>query len=736
MSEPFVPEPERYECAEGPAYTFDLTRRELLALGGAGILVTIASIGLAGQETAPSPRMTAPPAPDQVSAWLHIDESGRITGYTGKVEIGQNIRTSLAQAIADELSAPLASVAMIMGDTDLTPFDIGTVGSFTTPQVAPQIRRAAAAARALLIDLAAARWSVPAGEIDIAEGVVRHAGSGRSARFGELTRGETLTRRIEVTQATRPATSWSVAGTAVAKVDRRAVVTGERTYVSDLTRPGMLVGKIVRPPSAGAALMSVDDAAARRVRGATVVRDGSFIGVAAAKPWVAEQAAAAVAARWTPLAGQPSSATIFEYLKSHAQEPAPRPPALAQALAGAARTLTRAYTVPFIAHVPLEPRAALAEWNGGRLTVWVGTQRPFAVREELAQAFRIPAAQVRVIVPDFGSGYGGKHTGEVAVEAARLARGTGAPVKLVWTRAEEFQWAYFRPAGVIEITSGVDTDGRLIAWDLTNYHSGRSAIDGVYNVAETRTQFVTLTPPLRSGSYRALAATANTFAREVHVDELAALAGIEPLAFRLQNIVNPRARAVLEAAAQRFGWPTSRAAGRGAGIAVGFDKGGYVATAVELEPREGQEPRLSRVTVAFECGAIVNPDGLRHQIAGAVIQGIGGALFEAIDFADGRVLNGSLRQYRVPRFTDIPPIDVVMLNRPDLPSAGAGETPIIGLAPAVANALAAAGTGRRHSLPLSPARSNAPQTTTARQAAPADRPPAHRTAPLGRVTQD
>ena len=734
MSAPFVPEPERYEFAEAPAYTFDLTRRELLALGGTGILVTIASMGLTAQETAPSPRMTAPPAPDQVSAWLHIDEAGRITGYTGKVEIGQNIRTSLAQAIADELSAPLASVTMVMGDTDLTPFDIGTVGSFTTPQVAPQIRRAAAAARALLVDLAAARWSVPAGEIGIAEGIVGHAGSGRSARFGELTRGETLTRRIEVTQATRPAASWNVAGKAVAKVDRRAVVTGERTFVSDLTRPGMLVGKVVRPPAAGATLVSVDDGAARRVRGATVVRDGSFIGVAAAKPWVAEQAAAAITARWTPLAGQPSAATIFEYLKTHAQQPAPRPPALTQALAAAARTLTRAYTVPFIAHVPLEPRAALAEWNAGRLTVWVGTQRPFAVREELALAFRIPAAQVRVIVPDFGSGYGGKHTGEVAVEAARLARGTGTPVKLVWTRAEEFQWAYFRPAGVIEITSGVTADGRMTAWNLINYHSGRSAIDGVYDVAEARTQFVTLTPPLRSGSYRALAATANNFAREVHVDELAGLAGVEPLAFRLKNIVNPRARAVLEAAAERFGWP-ARAAGRGAGIAVGFDKGGYVATAVELEPRAGQEPRLSRVTIAFECGAIVNPDGLRHQIAGAVIQGIGGALFEAVDFADGRVLNGSLRLYRVPRFTDIPPIDVVMLNRPDLPSAGAGETPIIGLAPAIANALAAAGTGRRHSLPLSPARGTAPQTTTARQAAP-DRPPARRAEPDDRPTQD
>jgi isoquinoline 1-oxidoreductase len=456
----------------------------------------------------------------------------------------------------------------------------------------------------------------------------------------------------------------------------------------------------VRPPAAGSTLISANDAAARRMTGVTVVRDGNFIGVAAEKPWTAEEAARAVTAEWTTTPGQPSSQTIFDYLKANAQAPAPRPAALEQALASAPHRLNGRYTAQFIAHVPLEPRAAVAEWNGDTLTAWVGTQRPYGVREELAQAFRIPTSQVRVIVPDFGSGYGGKHTGEVAVEAARLAKGAGRPVKVVWTRAEEFQWAYFRPAGVIEIASGMNADGVITAWDFVNYHSGRSAIDGVYKIANARSQFVTLTPPLRSGSYRALAATANNFAREVHIDELAALARIEPLAFRLKNIENPRARAVLEAAAERFGWGGRRQSARGTGIAVGFDKGGYVATAAEVEPRSGQEPRIHRVVIAFECGAVVNPDGLRHQIAGAVVQGLGGALFEAIEFAGGKILNGTMRQYRVPRFADVPPIDVVMVNRKDLPSAGAGETPIIGLAPAVANALFNATGDRRRGLPL------------------------------------
>ena len=702
----FCPEPERYELNEGPAYTFEVQRRDFLKLGALGILVCIATPAVDAQETAQGPRMTREPTPTDVSGWLHIDEQGRVAAFTGKVEIGQNIRTSLTQAIAEELSVPLASITMVMGDTDRTPFDIGTVGSFTTPQNMPLLRRAAATAREGLVELAARRWNVVAREITIADGLVRHVPSGRSAGFGELTRGERLVRQIADDEPLKPASQWTIAGTAVAKVDNQAIVTGTQKYVSDVTRPGMLHGKVVRPPAAGATLDSVDAAAAQRMAGVTVVRDGSFIGVAAPKPWIAEEAAKAVSARWTSSPGQPSSSTIYDYLKANAQAPSPRPDALDRALAAAAHRLDRTYTVQFIAHVPLEPRAAVAEWSGDAVTVWVGTQRPFGVREEVAQAFRIPASRVRVIVPPFGSGYGGKHTGEVAVEAARLAKASARPVKVVWTRAEEFQWAYFRPAGVIEIAAGLTADGRLEAWDLVNYHSGRAAIEGVYQIAQNRTQFVTLTPPLRSGSYRALAATANNFAREVHVDELAAVARLDPLAFRLKNIEDPRARAVLERVADRFGWGKPAPAGRGIGLAVGFDKGGYVATAVELEPRAGTtnpEPRLHRAIVAFECGAIVNPDGLKNQITGAVIQGLGGALWEAIDFADGRVLNGTMQRYRLPRFTDVPSIDVVMIDRKDLPSAGAGETPIIGLAPAISNAIFNASGERRRALPLTPA---------------------------------
>jgi isoquinoline 1-oxidoreductase len=359
--------------------------------------------------------------------------------------------------------------------------------------------------------------------------------------------------------------------------------------------------------------------------------------------------------------------------------------------------------VAYIAHTPLEPRAAVAEWTDGKLTVWTGSQRPFGIREELVQAFRLSNDQVRVIVPDTGSGYGGKHTGDAAVEAARLAKAVGKPVRLVWTREEEFTWAYFRPAGVIDVKSGVRNDGTIVSWEFDNYNSGSAAIRTPYNIANQRIAFHPADTPLRQGSYRALAAPANHFARETHMDELAYLVGMDPLEFRLKNATDPRLRAVLEAAARKFGWGQQKSSpSRGFGIAGGFEKGSYVATCAEVEIGPDGRVRVRRIVEAFECGAIVNPNGLENQISGAITQALGGALFEAIHFDNGRILNPHLALYRVPRFSDVPKIEVEMLNRKDLPSAGAGETPNVAVAPAVGNAICAATGTRLRALPLAP----------------------------------
>ena len=681
-------EVERYELDEASPYRFEVGRREFMRIFGVmgGGLLVVASTPAAAQE---SGRGAQQAVSAEVSAWVHIDEHGRITGYTGKTEIGQNIRTSLAQAIADELRVPLDRVSLVMADTDLVPFDMGTFGSLSTPRMAPQLARAAAAAREMLIDRAAGQWNVDRSTLAVDDG--RVVGQGRSAGFGELTKGQKLAGAVPADVSPAPVARWTLRGTAPKKVDGLAFVTGRHRYTPDLTRPGMLYGAIIRPDGYTGTLASVDDSAVRAMPGVTVVRDGELAGVVAPTERLARKAAAAVKAEWRVPPDLPSSETVFEHLKKTATSEGGRGGAptvvgdVAAARTAAARTFDASYKIPYIAHVPLEPRSAVAEWTDGKLTVWTGTQRPFGVRSELAEAFRIPETQVRVIVPDTGSAYGGKHSGEFAVEAARLAKAAGKPVKLVWTRSEEFRFGYFRPAGVIDVKAAVDRDGRITAWEFDNWNSGPSSIQTPYDVANRRIQFHRSDSPLRQGSYRGLAATANHYVREMHMDAIARALGVDAVKFRLEHLEDERMRNVLTAAAEKIGWPKPSAAGRALGIACGTEKGSYVATAAELSPQP-KGFKVERLVVAFECGAIVNPDGLNNQVEGAVVQGLGGALSEAIEFAGGRLLNGSMAQYRVPRFKDIPPIDVVLLDRRDLPSAGAGETPIVCVAPAIGSA--------------------------------------------------
>ncbi len=697
---------------------FDLDRRRFLRLFGGGLLVAAAAPDAAAfaQESGRGARESHE-LPRELSAWLAIDAEGRVTVFTGKVEMGQNIRTSLAQQVAEELRVGMNAVHLVMGDTDLVPWDAGTFGSRTTPTMGPQLRAVAATAREALVDLAAARWKVRRDELAAANGRVLDPGSNRFLSYGDLTRGEKLVRTLPVEASSAPvgpASKWTIAGTASPKVDGRDFVTGAHDYPSDIKRPGLLHGKVLRAPAFEASLTALDTSRAEAMPGVKVVRDGDFVGVAAPDLYTAQKAVEALAAgaKWKETAGQPSNATIFEFFEKNADAPGERggEPQVAgsveQGLASADVKLSQRYTVQYIAHAPLEPRAAVAEWapKGDRLTVWTGSQRPFAVRDELAAALRVPAESVRVLIPDTGSAYGGKHTGDAAVEAARLAKAAGKPVKVVWTREEEFTWAYLRPGGLIEVRSGAKKDGTLVAWEFHNYNSGGAGIATPYDVANRKIQFHPVKSPLRQGSYRALAATANHFARESHMNELAHELGLDPLAFRLKNLSDPRLKAVFEAAADRFGWSKRQAApGRGFGIAGGHEKGGYIGLCAEVQVDAAQPSapvRIRRVAAAFECGAIVNPNGLRNQVEGAIIQGIGGALFEAIRFENGRLLNPHFAQYRLPRLPDVPEIDLVLLDRRDLPSAGAGECPIVALAPAVANGIFEATGERRRAMPL------------------------------------
>jgi nicotinate dehydrogenase subunit B len=704
-------EPERYELRAGAPYRFDLDRREFFKFLGAGIVVvSVLKPALKAQESGGGRQHRDDSLPMEIDAWLHIGEHGDVTVYTGKVEVGQNIRTSLTQAVSEELHVPMDQIALVMGDTKLTPFDMGTFGSRTTPTMNLQLRRVAAAARDTLIGLAAAQWKVNAQHLVAEDGKVKDPGANRSLEYAALTKGQQLTQTLPQEDPLLPAASWKVAGQSAAKVDGREFVTGGHRYPSDQKMPEMLYGKVLRPPSFGATLVSLDAQKAEQM-GTTVVHDGDFVGVAAASTMKALEALATIHAEWKP-EPQPSSRELFEYLKKNptaGHDPTgdgDRHDAgkVDAAMAAADHKRQQTYTISYIAHVPLEPRAAVAKWDGDNLTVWTGTQRPFGVRGQLAEAFRIPEDHIRVLMPDTGSAYGGKHTGETAIEAARLARAAKRPVKVVWTREEEFTWAYFRPAGVIEVSSGVQRDGTITAWEFHNYNSGSAGIRTYYDIANQRIVFHPTKSPLRQGSYRALAATANHFARESHMDELAHAVKMDPLEFRMKNLKEERLRAVFEAGAKKFDWGRTKGAGQGFGMGGGYEKLGHIATFAEVHvDAKSGEVKVVRVVSAFECGAIVNPDGLRNQIEGSNVQGLGGALFEAIKFENGKILNDKLSEYRVPRFSDVPPLlETVLLDRKDLPSVGAGECPMVGLAPAIGNAIFDATGVRLRSLPMVP----------------------------------
>jgi len=700
-------EPERYELAAAPTYHFDIDRREFFRFLGAGVLIVgVLKEARALQESGAN--QGAASLPKEISAWLHIGEDGRITVYTGKVEVGQNIRTSLTQAVAEELHVPVDAIHLVMGDTKLTPYDRGTFGSRTTPDMNLQLRKVAAAARDTLIVLAADQWQVDRKRLTAADGKIRDSESKRTVEYGALVKGKQLTEALPAEDPLIPAAQWKVAGQPLPKVDGRDFVTGKHRYPSDQKLPDMLYGKVLRPSFFGATLSSLNTQDAEKIPGVVVVHDGNFVGVAAPSAEIASRALATIRAEWK---SQPqiSNKELFAYLKNNpAQGSGPLDSpfryeigSIDKAFASADHRLQQTYTTNYIAHAPLEPRAALAQWSGDDLTVWTGTQRPFGVREELAQTFHMPEERVRVLMPDMGSGYGGKHTGETAIEAARLARAAKRPVKVMWTREEEFTWAYFRPAAVIDVSSAMRQDGKITGWEFHNYNSGAAGIPTFYDIENQRIEFHPARYPLRQGSYRALAATANHFARESYMDELAHLVKMDPLEFRLKNLKNERLRAVFEAAARKFGWEQAKTMGHGFGMGGGFEKGGNVATCAEVVvDRKSGEVKVVRLVTAFECGAIVNPDGLRNQLEGANIMALGGALFEAIEFANGQILNGRFSDYRVPRFSDVPVIETVMIDRKDIPSAGAGESSLMGVAPAIANAIFDASGMRLRSLPL------------------------------------
>jgi CO/xanthine dehydrogenase Mo-binding subunit len=691
------------EPIERVEYDFGLDRRSFVQLLSTGLLIVAnASPALAQRRDGGRGQRKA----INLGARIHIAKDGSITVLTGKVEGGQGARAELTLAAAEELRIQPGSIHLVMADTALVPDDGITAGSRSTPSTVPAIRHAAATARELLIRLAAKTWNIDPKGIEVREGKALERSNGRAMTYADLVANDdalkTFTESAPFESGLTEVKEWKSLGSPMLRPNGRDIVTGQHEYPSDITRPGMLYGKILRAPSYGAKLVSIDLGPAKALKEIVVAQDDQFVAVAGPTTSLAERALDDIAktAKWD-LSPHPDSKTLFDYLKDHAQGGVPANP-FSDEVAQGKQVLRQTYQVAYAQHAPMEPRAAVAEWADDSLTVWTGTQNPFGCRGELARAFHIPEERVRVIVPDFGAGYGGKHSGEAGVEAARVAKAAGKPVCLRWTRQEEFTWAYFRPAAVIEIEASLNAQGTLTSWHFININSGGSAIDTPYNAGKSRSHYVNSNAPLRHGSYRGLAATANNFARESFMDELAVAAGADPLEFRLAHLENPRLRAVLETAAQRFNWKEcvkKKNPNIGVGLACGTEKGSFVAACSEIAV-EDRKIIVRRVCEVFECGAILNPTNLYSQVQGAIIMGLGPALREAMEFENGAITTASFRKYQVPRFADIPEFDIHLLNRPDLEPAGAGETPIIAIAPAIGNALFHATGTRVRQMPI------------------------------------
>ena len=698
---------EQVELQSGSQYKFQPSRRDFSALLGAGLLISLTSSGATAQQEGRRGR-GGRNARATVSERIHIGEDGIVTVFTGKVEVGQDAKTQVAQAAAEELRIDLEHIRVTMGDTELCPNDGGTSGSRTTPSTIPRVRQASAAAREILLDLAAEKLKTKRDALKISTSATISAGNGNKVSFGDLVKQSNADEKfsaaidndVEVTQVKQ----WRVLGTSPQKVGGEGVVTGKREYPSDIKLDGMLYGKVLRPPSYGATLESIDLEPAKKMDGVQVVRDGDFVACAAPSTYLATKALSAISktAKWNEVENAVNSDNLYQHLKDNAQEGGGRrrrrgggSTARGDVDNGMSSSVDQAsaqYNIAYVQHVPMEPRAAMAHWENGKLTVWTGTQNPMRVRGELMQAFRLSEDNARVIVPDTGGGFGGKHTGECAVEAARMAKAFNCPVSLRWTRPEEFTWAYFRPAGVITVNAGTDEKNKIQAWDFKNINSGGSAVGTPYDIPNIRCQSVRSDSPLREGSYRALASTANNFARECFMDELAAKTNSDPLQYRLDQLPAGRLRDVLEKCAEKFGWKdryaNKRESNMGIGLACGTEKASYIANCVLVEvDRKIGRIIVKEVCQAFECGAIQNPVNLKAQIDGCMIMGLGNALIEEIKFANGQVDTDRLSKYIVPRMFDLPKIETVMVNRPDLDSVGAGETPIMAIAPAIANAV-------------------------------------------------
>jgi nicotinate dehydrogenase subunit B len=694
-----------------------LDRRDFHKLAGAGVVVLF---GL--NPSAAAPQGARPGYPDDFHAYLAIGEDGRVTVFSPKIEMGQGVLTSLAQMAAEELGVDLTAVDVVLGDTERCPWDMGTFGSMTTRMFGPALRAAAARARETIKSLAAKRLGVAADRLVLEHGVASVAGApNQRVGFGDLAKGVSGVQHVDEAAVLRAAADFTVMGRSPKRLDGVEKVTGAAKYAADIRLPGMLYARILRPPMHGAVLTKVDTAAAEQLPGVSVVKRDDLIAVLHAQPDTAAAALGRIDAQWRSPEAILTPDTIFDHIFTHAGEQKQLLASGDLAAAPVARTFETTFQKGYVAHAPMETHAALADVRDGRATVWASTQTPFPTRDAIAKALGFDAKAVRVITPLLGGGFGGKSASGQAVEAARLSQACGKPVQVERTRAEEFFLDTFDPASVVKIRSGLDQDGRISLWDYAVFAAGERGANTFYDIPNVRilsaggTSYggapsVAGLHPFAVGPWRGPGANMNVFAIESQMDIMAAAVGVDPLEFRLKHLKDPRMRTVLQAAARAFGWTPAagrggRGSGRGFGIGCSFDAGSCVATMAEVkvDPASGVVT-VVRIVCAQDMGIVVNPEGARMQIEGGLTMGLGYALSEEVRFHGGDILDRNFDSYRLPRLSQAPPIQAVLVRNDDLAPQGCGEPAITTTGAVLANAVFDAVGVRMLRLPMTPAR--------------------------------
>ncbi|MBD3183140.1 molybdopterin-dependent oxidoreductase [Candidatus Poribacteria bacterium] len=684
---------------------FTLNRREFIKAVGGGIFIFLTI----GDPLDAEAQRRGGRLPTDFNAFLQIKEDGRVNCFTGKIEMGQGVINSIPQSLADELDVPLDSVDMVMGDTDLCPWDMGTFGSMTTRFFVPPLREAAAEARAVLIELAAERLELPVEKLRTEGGaVIEKNNSKNRVTYAQLTEGKRIERHLEEKPPVKDFLEFKIVGKPVLRRDSLEKVTGEAKFAGDIRLPGMLYAKILRPPAYGARLKSVDTSAAEKIEGVKVVRDGDLVAVLHTLPDVAEKAVSKIKADYDLPESDVDDKSIFDHLLKTASESNIEANGgdLEEGRELSHHIFEEKYLNSYVAHAPIENHTAIANIEGNKVTVWASTQAPFRVKDQVAEALGVSAENVRIIAPFVGGGFGGKTRCQQGIEAARLAKLTGKPVQVAWGRAEEFLYDTFRPAAVVKITSGITDDGKISLWDYGVYYAGGRGSQQFYDIPHHRTMTHSggYPHPFGTGAWRAPANNTNTFARESQIDIMAAKAGIDPLEFRLKNLKNNQVIRILKAAADKFGWtPAKGPSGRGYGIACGTDAGTWVAHMAEVEVNDDGHVQVKRVVCAQDMGLVVNPQGAKLQVEGCIIMGLGYALSEEVHFKGGEILDTNFDTYQITRFSWTPEIETVLIES-DAPPQGGGEPAIICMGGVIANAIFDATGARLYQLPMTPDR--------------------------------